>query len=271
MTATFTVFFGAIIGSFLNVIIYRYPIMLEREWASEHNETPLKKETFNLCLPRSHCPHCKKNISWWMNIPLISFIFLRGKCFYCNTTIGLHYFLTEIISAIATLIVFLHFSLSLQAIEVLILTYGLIVLSFIDFKHRILPDTIVYILLWLGLVVSTQHIFVDPTQAIFGAIIGYLFLWSIAQAYALLRKKEGLGLGDCKMLAMLGAWVGYAPLMSIVLCAAVLALLITLLLLTFKKIDTQSLIPFGPFIAIAGWATVIYGDFITQWIASWLM
>ena len=271
LTAFFVLIMGAIVGSFLNMFIYRYPIMLAHEWAREHASAPVKKEVFNLCFPRSHCPQCKKIVTWWMNIPILSFLFLRGKCFYCAKKIGKQYLLTETISAIATLIVFLHFSFSLQTLELLIFTYGLIALSFIDFNHRILPDIIVYLLLWLGLIVSTQAIFVDPTQAIFGAIAGYLFLWCIGQGYALLRKKEGMGLGDCKMLGMIGAWVGYTPLMNIVLLSAVLALVTTLLLLIQKKIHPQSLIPFGPFIAIAGWTTVIYGDFITLWISSWLM
>lgn len=262
--------FGAMIGSFLNMLIYRYPIMLERQWACEHEAQP-SLETFNLCVPRSHCPKCKKTVAWWMNIPLLSYLGLRGKCFHCKAPIGFQYFLTELIAAITTLIVFVHFSFSLQFLEVLFFTYGLIALSFIDFNHRILPDTIVYLLLWLGLIVSTQHVFVDPTHAIYGAILGYSFLWVIAQGYAVFRKKEGMGLGDCKMLAMIGAWVGAQPIMDVILIAAVLALLVSIMLLARKSIHKQTLIPFGPFIAIAGWSVVIYGDFLARWIRVWLM
>lgn len=272
LTTAYLLFFivGAVIGSFLNMLIYRYPIMLEREWAKERGE-PVSQKPFNLCVPRSHCRKCKKTVIWWMNIPLLSFIFLHGKCFYCKKSIGLSYFLTEIIAAITSIIVFQHFGFSLQTLEILAFTYGLITLSMIDFHHQLLPDTIVYLLLWLGLIVSTQHIFIDPTQAIYGAMTGYLFLWIIAQLYALIRKQEGMGLGDCKMLAMMGAWVGVKPLMSLILFAALLALIVSIFLLTRKKIHQHTLIPFGPFIAIAGWSIVIYGDFISKGITTWFM
>lgn len=257
--------FGAMVGSFLNMLIYRYPIMLKRQWAADQDAQP-NLETFNLCIPRSHCPQCKKMVMWWMNIPLLSYALLRGKCFHCKASIGLQYFLTEIIAAGTTLIVFSHTGVSLQLLEVLFFTYGLIALSFIDINHRILPDTIVYVLLWLGLIVATQHIYVDPTHAIYGAILGYSFLWIIAQLYALFRKKEGMGLGDCKMLAMIGAWVGAQSLMDVVLLSALLALIVSIFLLARKNIHKHSLIPFGPFIAIAGWSVVIYGDYLAKWI-----
>lgn len=267
--------FGAIIGSFLNVVIYRYPIMLIQEWDAECREhlnqpIPEKLLLFNLCVPRSHCPQCKKQIPFWFNIPIISFILLRGKCAYCHQKISFKYFFVEIISAITTVIVFQHFGLSLQTLEFLLFTYGLIALSVIDFDHQFLPDTITFSLLWLGLIVSTQHILTDPTNAIFGAIAGYLFLWVIAKLYLLIRKKEGMGLGDCKMLAMIGAWIGTTALLNVLLISALLALLVSLILLFSKKMDMNKRIPFGPFIAIAGWFTVFYGQTITLWITRCL-
>lgn len=270
----FVAIFGAMIGSFLNVIIYRYPIMLMREWDNtcrgQLNEPTLKKqEPFNLCLPRSHCTTCKKIIPFWFNIPIISFLFLRGKCAYCRAPISLQYWLVEFISAIATVIVFLHFSISLLTFEVLIFTYGLVILGFIDFNYQFLPDLITYILLWLGLAVSTQRFFTYPFQAIYGAMIGYLFLWLIAKGYLLLRKKEGMGLGDCKLLAMIGAWVGATSLLDVLLFSTALALIISTVLLLFKKIEHHKPIPFGPYIAIAGWYTVVYGPQFSQWIARW--
>lgn len=268
----FVAIFGALIGSFLNVVIYRYPIMLMRKWDDEcrmqlNQPTLEKKETFHLCLPRSHCTQCKKPIPFWFNIPILSYIFLRGKCAYCRASIPLQYFFVEIIAAVLTVIVFLHFSLSLLGGEVLIFTYGLIVLGFIDFNHQFLPDPITYVLLWLGLIVSTQHYFTCPTDAILGAIIGYLFLWAIAKLYILIRKKEGMGLGDCKLLAMMGAWGGPGPLINILLFSTALALIISGILMLFKKMDGSKPIPFGPYIAIAGWCTIIYGAQLTQWVA----
>lgn len=267
--------FGAIIGSFLNVVIYRYPIMLMRQWDSEcreHlNQTLSEKAApFNLCVPRSHCPQCKKQIPFWFNIPIISFLLLRGKCAYCHQTISLQYFFVEMISAITTVIVFQHFALSLQTPMLLLFTYGLIALSFIDLDYQFLPDAITFLLLWLGLIVSTQHIFTDPTDAIFGAIAGYLILWLIAKLYLLIRKKEGMGLGDCKMLAMIGAWVGITALLNVLLISALLALFVSLILLLCKKMDINKRIPFGPFIAIAGWCTVLYGPTMTVWITQCL-
>lgn len=262
---------GSIIGSFLNVVIYRYPIMLQQAWKAEcqqylSNKTPNIQKSFNLCFPQSHCPHCQKHIPFWLNIPIVSFIVLRGKCFYCHVKIPLRYFLVEIISGIATIIVFQHFSISLQLPELLVFTYGLIMLSVIDFEHQFLPDTITFLLLWLGLLVSTQHIFTSPTDAIFAIMIGYLFLWIIAKAYLLVRKKEGIGMGDCKLLGMIGAWVGTQSLLNVLLIAALLAVLISIILLCAKKIDVNTKIPFGPFLAFAGWITLFYGPQMTLWI-----
>lgn len=256
---------GAVLGSFLNVVIYRYPVMLLHEYEKAEKSTP-----FNLFFPRSHCPHCKAIIPFYFNIPLIGFIALRGKCRNCHHGIALHYFVVEIMSALTTLFVFLHFSISLQAVELLVFTYGLIVLSVIDIHHHFLPDTIIFLLLWLGMIVSTQHIFTDPTQAIFGVIVGYLFFWIIAKLYYLLRKQEGLGMGDCKMLAMIGAWVGVASLLNVILIATTFALTMSIMLLLIKKIDVSKKIPFGPFLAIAGWVTVFYGSVMTSEMTQWL-
>ena len=193
MIGTFILIFilGAIIGSFLNVVIYRYPIMLEREWnvqcAEQLHETLPEPSTekFNLCVPRSHCPHCKNKIAWWCNIPIFSYIFLRAKCLYCHASISPQYFVVEIISAILPVLVVMHFGLTPAAYAIILLTWGLIALSFIDFNHQFLPDPITYILLWLGLIISTRYILITPEQAIIGAIIGYLFLWIVGKIYLL--------------------------------------------------------------------------------------
>jgi len=266
---------GAIVGSFLNVVIYRYPIMLQREWNAEclaqlNQSAAEKTKPFNLCIPRSHCPHCQKIIPWYFNIPLLSYIFLQGKCGFCRSKISFQYPLVELISAALPLIIFMKFGLTWQTAALIIFTWGLIAESVIDYFHQFLPDLITYCLLWLGLLISTQHLFISPTDAIIGAFIGYLFLWTVAKLFILVRKKEGMGLGDCKMLAMMGAWVGAMSLLNIVLFSSLLALLVSLFLMLFKKMDVSKPIPFGPFIAVAGWCTVIYGNQLMLWITRWL-
>lgn len=267
---------GAIIGSFLNVLIYRYPIMLEHEWDRQcaeqlHQAPPASSaKKLNLCVPRSHCPHCKNQIAGWCNIPILSYIFLRGKCMHCHTSISPQYFIVEIISAILPVLVVMHFGLIPATYAIILLTWGLIALSFIDFNHQFLPDTITYILLWLGLIISTQYILITSEQAIIGAIIGYLFLWIVGKVYLLLRKQEGMGLGDCKMFAMIGAWVGAVSLLYVLLISTLLGLMISLILLLFKKINKSKPISFGPFIAIGGWCVIVYGNQITLWITKCL-
>ena len=271
----FVFIFSAMIGSFLNVVIYRYPIMLEREWTQEclsqlKQPLPEKSDTFNICLPHSHCFNCKKPIPFWLNIPIISYLLLRGKCYNCKSPVALQYFLVEILTPILSVLVLLKFGFTLSAAAALILTWGLLTLSFIDFNHQFLPDPITYTLLWIGLIISTQSLFVTTSQSIFGALIGYLFLWSIAKLYILLQKKEGMGLGDCKMLAMIGAWVGVMSLLNVLLFSSLFALIVSITLLLFKKIKSEKPIPFGPFIAIAGWCTLLYGDQLSQWMTQWL-
>lgn len=272
----FTIFlFGAVIGSFLNVVIYRYPIMLEREWNADaiaqlNLQLPQKNSQLNLCTPRSHCIHCKKTLPFWLNIPIFSYLFLRGKCFFCKAKISPRYVLVELLTAALSVFIIFHYGITAQAAALLIFTYTLITLSFIDFQHQFLPDTMTLSLLWFGLLLSTQQLFISSTQAIVGAVVGYLFLWSIAKLYILLRKKEGMGLGDCKMLAMIGAWVGAFSLLNVLLISALLALIVSFILILCKKHERENLIPFGPFIAIAGWCTIVCGDQIMLWITRWV-
>lgn len=266
---------GAIIGSLLNVIIDRYPIMLQREWNNDclaqlNQPIPATSTRFNLFLPRSHCAQCKTTIPFFYNIPILSFLWLRGRCAFCHTRIPVQIILVEILSAVLSVIIFLKFGFTGQCAALLFFTFGLITLSFIDINHQFLPDPITYSLLWLGLIISTQHFFISPAQSIIGAFVGYLFLWMIAKIYLFARKKEGMGLGDCKMLAMIGAWVGAISLLNVLLLSTLLALFISIILLLFKKIEHTKPIPFGPYIAIAGWCTMLYGDQITQGLVRWL-
>lgn len=267
--------FGVIIGSFLNVIIYRYPLMLEREWNTDcaiqlNLPLPKKKSVFNLCYPRSHCTHCQKTLPFWLNIPILSYLFLRGKCHFCKTSISLRYLLVELLTSLLSVLVVLRYGLTLQTAALLLFTYVIITLSVIDIRHQFLPDTMTLSLLWVGLILSTQTLFIASTQAIFGALFGYLFLFLIAKSYILIRKKEGMGLGDCKMLGMIGAWVGVMSLLNVLLLSAFLALIVSVILIIFKKHTHQNPIPYGPFIGIAGWCTMMYGDQLMQWVASWI-
>lgn len=256
---------GAIIGSFLNVVIYRYPLMLKAQWRAEcvelleltdASDTPPK---LSLSFPRSHCPTCKKQLPFYCNIPIFSYLFLLGKCHACKSKIPFRYLLVELISAVASFIVVFYFGLSVQTIALLILTWAVIALAFIDIKHYLLPDTITLSLLWIGLFCATQQLFASPINAILGALLGYLFLWIIATAYKYIKKQDGMGYGDCKMLAMFGAWLGPIPLLNVILLSSLVALFISMLFICFKKLKRDQLIPFGPYLALAGWWTLIFG------------
>lgn len=276
LTATMLIFIlGAVMGSFLNVVIYRYPIMLKREWHAEcaallNQPRPEHAATFNLFYPRSHCAHCKRTLPFWLNIPIITYIIIHGSCAFCRKSISIRYLLVEILSALLCVIVFLRFGLTSQTLVLFILTWSLIALAFIDFENQFLPDIITYSLLWLGLFAASYHLFISPKDAIFGAIFGYLFLYVIAKSYSLLRKKEGMGLGDCKMLAMIGVFVGVASLLNVILLATFSALLVSLILLLFKKIHYHKPIPFGPFIAIGGWIVLVFNPPLLERIMPWV-
>lgn len=270
-----TAVIAALIGSFLNVVIYRYPIMLKAQWRAEcheflaltDSETPPK---LNLSFPRSHCPQCNVTIPFYYNIPLLSYLFLLGKCHHCKVSIPFRYFLVELLSVITSLVIVWKFGITLPAAALLIFTWGLIALAFIDIQHYLLPDTITLSILWLGLLCATQNFFVSPEDAIFGALIGYVFLWLIASFYIFVRKKEGMGYGDCKMLGMFGAWLGPVPLLNVIILSCIIALLVSIPLITVKKLKRDQYIPFGPYLALAGWWTMVFGTQMTTWIMKWL-
>lgn len=271
----FTIIFSAIIGSFLNVVIYRYPKILFAQWkqaCQEYVNTPIEPEKLeSLSWPGSHCQHCHKALTFWMLIPVLSYIFLRGKCHYCAKKISLQYPLVEILTVLCALFTLTHLGLSIKTPLIMFFSFSLIVLCFIDFTHKILPDTITLSVLWLGLLASTSNIFISPSSAIIGALSGYLSLWLIGQAYQLLRKKEGIGYGDYKMLAMIGAWTGAMALLNVILIAAFLALFIAGITFIFEKKRTlQKQIPFGPFLAVGAWLTLFYNQKITYILTQWL-
>jgi len=273
LTLTLVAIIGLVIGSFLNVVISRYPIMQKNMWKAECEEfleiTPTEKPSkLNLLTPRSHCPKCKNPIKAWHNIPLLSYLFLRGKCAFCKTDISAIYPIVELLSAAVAIIMVCRFDVTWEAFAAIIFSWGLITLSFIDFKEQFLPDTITISLLWIGLFVSCYNYFTTPEYAIMGAIIGYLILWSIAKLFKAIRKKEGMGYGDFKMLAMLCAWLGVGALLNVLLSAVFVALIVSLVLLGFKKIAKKNPIPFGPFLALGGFFTMIYGPFIVDFIVK---
>jgi leader peptidase (prepilin peptidase)/N-methyltransferase len=267
----FAAIIGLIIGSFLNVIIVRFPIMLETRWRQECQaflQQPVESiaQPLNLLLPRSHCPHCRTTIKIRHNIPILSYLLLRGRCAACKQRIAIQYPLVELLTAITTVFIVYHFNLTWQALALSILTWVLIVLFFIDLKKQILPDIITLTTLWLGLLISLFYLFVTPYQAILGAIIGYSLLWITGTVYKLIRKKDGMGHGDYKMLAMLGAWLGVEMVLNILLLAIGLGLIISIFLLIIKKISAKNPIPFGPFIAVAAWISLFTGPVIIHLI-----
>lgn len=256
------------IGSFLNVLIHRLPTMMKREWRSQSIEyleitdqySEEDTSVFTLSKPDSHCPNCKHKIRWYENLPVVSYLFLRGKCSSCKQAISIRYPFIELLTAVISVFVAMHFGWSSQLLPALILTWGIIAMVGIDFDHQLLPDSLTLPLLWLGLLVNTQSLFVDPVTAIIGAACGYLTLWSIYWIFKLLTGKEGMGHGDFKMLAMVGAWLGWQVLPITLLLSAGVGLAIMLPQMLFLGRDRTKGFAFGPFIGIAGWIMLIWGD-----------
>jgi leader peptidase (prepilin peptidase)/N-methyltransferase len=259
---------GLIVGSFLNVVIYRLPVMMQRDWrqqAREILELPEepKQDTFNLILPNSCCPNCGHQIRPWENIPVVSYLFLRGKCSGCKTPISKRYPLVELACGLLSGYVAFHFGFGWQAAGVLVLTWGLLAMSLIDCDHQLLPDALVLPLLWLGLIANLFGVFTSLEDALWGAIAGYLSLWSVYWLFKLLTGKEGMGYGDFKLLAMLGAWGGWQILPLTILLSSLVGAVLGVIMLRLRNQETSTPIPFGPYLAIAGWIALLWGDQIT--------
>ena len=265
-----TLVLGLLVGSFLNVVVYRLPRMLEHRWRSECAEllgAPPPHgagESLNLARPSSHCPHCGHRIRPWENIPVLSYLLLRGRCSACGAAIGLRYPLTEILSGAVGLIVIWRLGPTWQGAAALLLSWALISLSLIDYDTKLLPDLITLPLLWLGLLLSLGSLFTDPISAIIGATAGYLSLWTVYQLFKLLTGKEGMGYGDFKLLALLGAWLGWQQLPQIIVLSALVGTLVGVLLIALRGRDRSIPIPFGPYLATAGWLTLLWGHDITH-------
>ncbi|WP_310736713.1 A24 family peptidase [Pseudoalteromonas sp. SR45-6] len=257
------------IGSFLNVVIYRLPIMMQREWQTEcrvllaDDLKPTKADNteteFNLIKPNSTCPKCKTTIKPWQNIPVISWLLLKGRCASCSNPISVRYPIVEMLTAVLSLIVAYTFGATEQALLYILITWVLVALTFIDIDHMLLPDQLTLPLVWLALIAAVMGITISPTDAIIGAACGYLSLWSVFWLFKLLTGKEGMGYGDFKLLAVFGALLGWQSLLTIVLLSSVVGAIIGIALLSIQGKDKATPIPFGPYLAIAGWVTLLWG------------
>jgi len=284
-------FLGLLVGSFLNVVIYRLPLMLEKGWreecleflqetrAEEANTEKAKAEKsnseefktekaekadqrprFDLIMPGSHCPKCQHKIKAWENIPVFSYLFLGRKCSQCSTPISFRYPFVELLTGVLSFAVAWHFGFGEQAFAGLVFTWLLITLSFIDYDTQLLPDVITIPMVWMGLLLSLWSVYVDSTASIIGAVAGYLSLWTVFQAFKLATGKEGMGFGDFKLLAVLGAWLGWKMLPVIILLSSLAGAVIGITLIVIKRLNKDKPIPFGPYLAIAGWIAMIYGE-----------
>ncbi len=265
---------GLMIGSFLNVVIYRLPVMMEREWqiqAREFLDQPPAEtqKSLTLAKPASRCPHCGHKIRFYENIPVISYLLLRGKCSACGTGISMRYPLIELLTGVLSALVAWHFGFGWQTVAALPLTWALIALSLIDFDTQLLPDSITLPFLWFGLLLSLFPVFADMRASLIGAIAGYMSLWIIYQAFRLLTGKEGMGFGDFKLLALLGAWMGWQALPMIVLLSSAVGAVLGGALVVFKGRDRAQPMPFGPYLAIAGWIALLWGEQISGAYLRW--
>jgi leader peptidase (prepilin peptidase)/N-methyltransferase len=264
-----TLVLGLLVGSFLNVVIYRLPIMLNRDWKAQSREMlalPAEPDTttFNLMLPHSRCPHCAHKIRPWENLPVVSYLFLGGKCSSCKAPISKRYPIVELACGLVSAFIAWHFGFGWQAAAMLVLAWGLLAMSLIDADHQLLPDALVLPLLWLGLIVNTFGLFTNLHDALWGAVAGYMSLWLVFWLFKLVTGKEGMGYGDFKLLAMLGAWGGWQILPLTILLSSLVGAVLGLIMLRLRNASTATPIPFGPYLAIAGWIALLWGGQITD-------
>jgi leader peptidase (prepilin peptidase)/N-methyltransferase len=260
---------GAIIGSFLNVVILRVPPLLEYDWRCQCRELlemePVDEQRpAGVVFPRSRCPDCGHAIRPHENIPILSYIWLRGKCASCHGKISARYPLVELLTALVFVITVWRFGSDLQALTGLVLAGFLIAMAGIDMDHQLLPDNMTVPLMWLGIVLSIWEVHTDLTSSVMGAVSGYLFLWAVYHLFRLLTGKEGMGYGDFKLLAALGAWMGWQMLPLIVLLSSAVGAAVGLVLMSIGRMQRDKPMPFGPFIAAAGWIAFIWGESIIR-------
>ena len=255
---------GLLVGSFVNVVIYRLPVMMNREWRQDCLEflqlpAEARGEKFNLNSPRSRCGNCSHQITVLENIPLFSYLFLGGKCSSCKTRLSLQYPLVELFTALVSVVVGWQFGVSPQAMAGLFLSWCLIAASGIDIGHKLLPDSITLPLLWLGILLSFFEIFVSLEDSVIGAMAGYMSLWTVFILFKLVTGKEGMGHGDFKLLAMLGAWTGWKMLFVVILTSSLVGAIVGISMILLKKTERGTQIPFGPYLAAAGWLSLLWG------------
>lgn len=261
--------FGLIVGSFLNVVIHRLPMILERQWrreCREHLDLPVEpQERFSLASPPSRCPQCHTPIKPWQNIPLVSYLLLGGRCSNCKAKIPLRYPFVELLTGLLCAFAIWKFGLNLQGAAAVVLVCFLVALTFIDLDHHLLPDSMTLPLIWLGLLLNTSSLFTDPVSAIIGAAAGYLVLWGVFHLFRLFTGKEGMGYGDFKLLAALGAWFGWQLLAQILILSSLAGALIGITLILVRRHAHDVPIPFGPYLAIAGVIALFFGQQINAW------
>ncbi|MBP8119505.1 MAG: prepilin peptidase [Shewanella sp.] len=288
---TLSFIFAATIGSFLNVVIHRFPVMMKREWQQECNQylqeyhaeivtqigidklnKPIDSfpEKYNLVVPGSACPKCKTTIKPWHNLPVFGWLMLKGKCAACHAPISARYPIIEFITGLLVATLAWHFGPSWQFVFASILTFVLIALTGIDLDEMLLPDQMTLPLLWLGLIINLNHTFASPTDAVIGAAAGYLSLWSIFWLFKILTGKEGMGYGDFKLLAVFGAWLGWQMLPLVILLSSLVGAVVGITMIVSKRLKQGNPIPFGPYIAAAGWIALLFGQQIVDWYLSTL-
>ena len=276
---TIVVVFSLLIGSFLNVVIYRLPKMLEQGWKSEcrefladelANPIQVNESPITLSTPSSSCPKCQHKIRFYENIPVISWVFLKGKCSQCKAKISLRYPMVELVTAILSVVIAANYGVTFTTLMLLVLTWGLICLTLIDVDHMLLPDQITLPLLWLGLLVNINGAIVPLHDAVVGAVAGYMSLFSIFWLFKLITGKDGMGHGDFKLVALFGAWIGWQLLPLLILMASAVGAVIGISLMVFKNHQREQAIPFGPYLAVAGWITLLWGNGIWTWYLSTL-
>jgi leader peptidase (prepilin peptidase) / N-methyltransferase len=266
---------GLMVGSFLNVVIHRLPKMMEREWREQCAELTAQgggaalaqsapEPTYNMVVPRSACPQCGHRIAAIENIPVVSYLFLRGRCRECKTKISPRYPLVEALTGLASGLLAWHFGFGLAALGAIVFVWALIALTFIDFDTQLLPDSITQPLLWLGLLFNLGNSFTDIRSALLGAVFGYLALWSVYWLFKLLTKKEGMGYGDFKLLAAIGAWLGWQMLPLVILLSSVVGAAIGIVLIVLSRLGRNVPIPFGPYLALAGVIAMVWGRGIVE-------
>ena len=284
-------FLGLFVGSFLNVVIHRLPMMMERSWnqslkefqrqqgweaegidlndpaafAAALERDPLPEpDKFNLSVPRSRCPKCGNLITWWQNIPVLSYVLLRGRCGGCKTAISARYPIIEVITMVLSLVIAWHFGPTPQAVVGILFTWALVALTMIDFDHQLLPDSITLPLMWFGLLVNLVPVFTDIRSAVLGAAFGYLILWGVFHLFKLVTGKEGMGYGDFKLLAAIGALLGWQVLPMVILLSSLVGAVVGVTLIAISGRDKNIPIPFGPYLAAAGWIAMVWGEPITE-------